>query len=97
MGDEVFSTRRLTSKVEGGNQSQSSSNSQLLTPNSQEIRTMDTQAISLFLLVLTVWIVLNRWVLPRFGISTCMACSCAADRERSAPEVEQAESTGEKP
>ena len=25
------------------------------------------------------WIALNRWILPWFGISTCMSGGCAAD------------------
>jgi hypothetical protein len=30
--------------------------------------------------VLALWIVLNRWVLPWFGIHTCMSGGCAMQR-----------------
>jgi hypothetical protein len=41
--------------------------------------------------VLVLWIVLNRWVLPWFGVPTCMSGGCAADRcVPSAPEVRSA-------
>jgi hypothetical protein len=33
----------------------------------------------LFLGALVLWIVLNRWVLPRFGIRTCISGGCAMD------------------
>jgi hypothetical protein len=33
---------------------------------------------ALFLGFLVLWIVLNRWVLPRFGIPTCMSGGCTA-------------------
>lgn len=33
--------------------------------------------LSLLLAVLVLWIVLNRWVLPWFGIHTCMSGGCA--------------------
>lgn len=56
---------------------------------------MDPQGIGILLLILTAWIVLNRWVLPRFGIDTCMSCSCRADRSRPAPDAEPTESTGD--
>ena len=38
---------------------------------------MNTTALVLGTLVL--WIVLNRWVLPWFGVRTCMSGGCAAD------------------
>lgn len=41
---------------------------------------MSFKEIGLVLLFLAAWIVLNRWVLPWFGISTCMSGSCAVDR-----------------
>jgi hypothetical protein len=31
----------------------------------------------LLLGTLVVWIVLNRWILPSFGIQTCMSGGCA--------------------
>jgi hypothetical protein len=34
----------------------------------------------IFVGVIVLWITLNRWVLPWFGISTCMSGGCAADR-----------------
>jgi hypothetical protein len=34
----------------------------------------------IFALVLTLWIVLNRWVLPWFGVSTCMGGGCTVER-----------------
>jgi hypothetical protein len=33
---------------------------------------------SIFLGVIVLWIVLNRWVLPWFGVQTCMSGGCAA-------------------
>jgi hypothetical protein len=30
--------------------------------------------------VMLLWITLNRWVLPWFGIPTCMSGGCAVDR-----------------
>jgi hypothetical protein len=36
--------------------------------------------IGLVLLFLAVWIVLNRWVLPWFGIPTCMSGGCGPNR-----------------
>jgi hypothetical protein len=33
----------------------------------------------LLLGTLVLWIVLNRWVLPWFGIRTCMSGGCATD------------------
>jgi hypothetical protein len=32
--------------------------------------------------VVVLWIALNRWILPWFGIPTCMSGGCAADRCR---------------
>ncbi len=32
----------------------------------------------IFLGVMMLWIVLNRWVLPWFGVPTCMSGGCAA-------------------
>jgi hypothetical protein len=40
---------------------------------------MSFKDIAFVLLFLGAWIVLNRWILPRFGISTCMSGSCAVD------------------
>ena len=39
-----------------------------------------------FAAFLAAWIVLNRWVLPWFGISTCMSGACAVDARRTAVE-----------
>jgi hypothetical protein len=33
---------------------------------------------------LAAWIVLNRWVLPWFGVATCMSGACAVDPRRAA-------------
>ena len=44
---------------------------------------------SLMLGVVVLWIAINRWVLPWFGISTCMSGGCAADRcASSGPETQ---------
>lgn len=58
---------------------------------------MDLQGIGVLLLILVVWIVLNRWVLPRFGINTCMSCGCRADPTARRRGAEQTESTGDEP
>jgi hypothetical protein len=34
---------------------------------------------SYLIVFLALWIVLNRWVLPWFGIRTCMSGGCVAD------------------
>jgi hypothetical protein len=39
---------------------------------------MKTAAIYVGIVVL--WIVLNRWILPWFGVRTCMSGACAVDR-----------------
>jgi len=31
---------------------------------------MDYKGVGIFVLVLVAWFVLNRWILPRFGVST---------------------------
>lgn len=54
---------------------------------------MSIKELGLIFLFLAAWIVLNRWVLPWFGISTCMSggCtsgSCTMDR---APRMKQQE------
>jgi len=33
---------------------------------------------------LVFWVVLNRWVLPWFGVATCMSGSCGLDPHRTA-------------
>jgi hypothetical protein len=33
---------------------------------------------AIFFGVMVLWIVLNRWVLPWFGVQTCMSGGCAA-------------------
>ncbi len=40
----------------------------------------NVKEISLWLGILALWIVLNRWVLPWFGVSTCMSGGCALSR-----------------
>jgi len=35
----------------------------------------------LFVAIVAAWIVLNRWVLPWFGVATCMSGACAAAKE----------------
>lgn len=42
----------------------------------------------IFVLVLFLWIVLNRWVLPWFGVSTCMSGGCAWNGRPSIREVD---------
>ena len=41
---------------------------------------MKMKEFSLLLGTLAIWIVLNRWILPWFGIPTCMSGGCATDR-----------------
>ena len=36
--------------------------------------------LSLIFGTLVLWIVLNRWILPWFGISTCMSGNCTTNR-----------------
>lgn len=36
--------------------------------------------ILMFAAIVTAWIVLNRWVLPWFGVQTCMSGACAPVR-----------------
>lgn len=33
---------------------------------------------------LVFWVVLNRWVLPWFGVATCMSGACGVDPRRAA-------------
>jgi hypothetical protein len=40
---------------------------------------MSSKEFLLFFLILTAWFVLNRWILPRFGVPTCLGGSCAVD------------------
>jgi len=56
---------------------------------------MDLQGIGLFLLIFALWIALNRWVLPRFGIRTCMSGCCTANQDRPAPAAPQVEFRGD--
>jgi hypothetical protein len=37
----------------------------------------------IFVGVIVFWIVLNRWVLPWFGVQTCMSGGCAAQKTPS--------------
>lgn len=57
---------------------------------------MDSQGLGLLLLILVLWFVLNRWVLPWFGVPTCMSCGCAAERDPRPREAERAEAMGDK-
>ena len=41
---------------------------------------MDWKSVALFTGVLVAWIALNRWILPRFGVPTCMSGCCGAQR-----------------
>jgi hypothetical protein len=38
------------------------------------------KGFALFIAFMAAWFVLNRWVLPWCGISTCMSGGCSADR-----------------
>ena len=38
----------------------------------------------LFILFLVAWFSLNRWILPWFGIPTCMSGDCGVDPPRAA-------------
>ena len=49
---------------------------------------MSFKDIAFVLLFLGAWIALNRWILPRFGISTCMSGSCAVDPPSATREKE---------
>ena len=44
---------------------------------------MSWNNLGLFLLILLAWFSLGRWVLPRFGIETCMSGSCAISADES--------------
>lgn len=56
---------------------------------------MGLREFGLFLGVIVAWFVLSRWVLPWFGINTCMSGSCGVDprpavtEEVSAPADQQ--------
>jgi hypothetical protein len=43
----------------------------------QEKKSMDISALATVFFVLVTWIVLGRWVLPWFGVPTCMGGSCS--------------------
>lgn len=47
---------------------------------------MGWKELGIFLGVLVVWFTLNRWVLPWFGINTCMSGACAVDSRPAATE-----------
>ncbi len=36
---------------------------------------MDGKSLSMLFMLVVAWFVLNRWVLPFFGVNTCMSCS----------------------
>ncbi len=42
---------------------------------------MNWKEIAFIFAFLFVWIALNRWILPAFGISTCMSGSCGQNRQ----------------
>jgi hypothetical protein len=44
-----------------------------------EERIMSLKDAGLLLGIFVLWIVLNRWVLPWFGIRTCMSGACGVD------------------
>jgi hypothetical protein len=44
---------------------------------------MAMKEFSIFFGVMVLWIVLNRWVLPWFGIQTCMSGGCSAQNAPS--------------
>jgi hypothetical protein len=50
---------------------------------------MSLKELGLLLGVLALWIVLSRWVLPWFGIRTCMSGACGADPHRAVTETEK--------
>jgi hypothetical protein len=43
----------------------------------KEKKSMDISALTTVIIVLAAWIVLSRWVLPWFGVPTCMSGSCS--------------------
>jgi hypothetical protein len=47
------------------------------TSQTQEKKTMDFSALTTMVLVLMAWFILSRWVLPWFGVPTCMGGNCA--------------------
>jgi len=47
---------------------------------------MNYRDIALVVAFLAAWIVLNRWVLPWFGVPTCMSGGCASG---SCPAVQE--------
>jgi len=61
---------------------------------------MDGKSLSLLFALVAAWFILNRWVLPFFGVSTCMSCGASCqpinrpavtsptDPSRSLPEGE---------
>ena len=56
---------------------------------------MNYPDIGLFVLILLAWLVLNRWVLPWFGLPTCMSCSCSTEREHPPLNPRHAKPTGD--
>lgn len=45
----------------------------------------------LLAVVLLLWILLNRWILPWFGIPTCMSCGCGSQQGSACPTPRGAE------
>jgi len=48
-------------------------------PTGKEKRKMDNTSLLALVAFVVLWIVLNRWILPLFGVSTCMSGCCALD------------------
>lgn len=38
---------------------------------------MDGKSLALLFALVAAWFILNRWVLPFFGVSTCMSCGAS--------------------
>ncbi len=55
---------------------------------------MGFKEIGIFVGVLALWIVLNRWVLPYFGVSTCMSGACSTPSSYSQVEKPSCCATG---
>jgi hypothetical protein len=56
---------------------------------------MNYPDVGLLALILLVWLALSRWVLPWFGVPTCMSCGCSMDRDRPLHGPPQAKPTGD--
>jgi len=47
---------------------------------------MDWKSVALLIGFLVFWFALNRWILPRFGVPTCMSGACGVDRRPTVAE-----------